>query len=154
MSSIPLVTGFLGPYGLHFFLHISFISCPASWLSLPLLLPATTHLTDVCFTISIHSISHTDQVTPQSNCKFLGQRVITIQSGTARGQIASNNPSVQGPPCVFQAVLRENPFTGVGCHCLLQLKYNNGLLQSRLVAFATSLCCILTTLNTSIRGRS
>ena len=51
----PLVTGFSGPHRLCFFLHISFISCPASWLSLPLLLPAATHLTGVCFTISIHS---------------------------------------------------------------------------------------------------
>ena len=79
MESTSLVTGFWGPHGLHFFLHISFISCPASWLSLPLLLPAATHLTGVCLTISIHSVSHTDQVTLHSNCKFLGQRVITIR---------------------------------------------------------------------------
>ena len=44
MESTSLVAGFWGPHGLHFFLHISFISCPANWLSLPLLLPAATHL--------------------------------------------------------------------------------------------------------------
>lgn len=86
------------------------VSFPAQQVSFLCLFFYLQQLTSQVYASLFPSTPHTDQMTLHSNCKFLGQRVITIQSDIASGQIASNSPRGQGPPCVFPAALRANPF--------------------------------------------